>query len=560
MLRRILLIATACSFTSSLPAVAQVDPTETIQPTRPNPPLPQELPRPTPPVRVEPSPSLPTESFEGLEEKVTVKKIEILGSTVFSQQELEEVTEPFINRTLTFEQILDVRIAVTKLYISRGYATSGAFLPIQDFTSGNLQVQVVEGEIERVEIQGLRRLKQGYVRSRLEAAMKAPVSIPKLESALQLLQLNPLFESLNVQLSNGSAPGRNILTVNLTEAPPFSSTLLLDNKEPPSVGSFGGTVILIHNNLLGFGDRLDVARGITQGVNNYSMSYQIPINARNGTLGLRYTRGRNEVIEEPFDPLEITGLTQTYTIDFRQPVILTPREELALGVSAQLGRSRTFLFDDEPFSFTEGPENGESKVSVLRFSTDWLNRRSPNAVLAASSIFSLGLGIFDATTNQTGTDGRFVSWQGQFQWVQALNTRRDTVLISRVVAQLTPNSLLPLEQFAIGGTDSVRGYRTNQAVASNGLFGSVEVRFPIVRAEESGFGLLQLTPFIDVGSVWGDNSSSQTLLSTGLGLRWQLGDSILARLDWGIPLVSVDDQGDSLQDDGISFSLQTNFF
>lgn len=229
-------------------------------------------------------------------------------------------------------------------------------------------------------------------------------------------------------------------------------------------------------------------------------------------------------------------------------------------MSAQLRRSRTFLFDDEPFSFSEGPENGESKVSVLRFSTDWLNRRSPNTVLAASSIFSLGLGILDATVNDTGTDGRFVSWQGQFQWVQALNTRRDTVLISRVVAQLTPDSLLPLEQFAIGGADSVRGYRTNQAVASNGLFGSVEVRFPIVRAEESGFSLLQLTPFVEVGSVWVDNNSSQTLLSTGLGLRWQLGDSILARLDWGIPLVSVDDQGDSLQDDGISFSLQTNFF
>jgi len=548
-----------CCFGSSLPAVAQVDPTETIQPSRPNPPLPQELPRSTPPIKIELSPSLPTESFEDLEEKVTIKKIEILGSTVFSQQELEAVVKPFINRTLTFEQLLGVRIAVSKLYISRGYKTSGAFLPIQDFTSGNLQVQVVEGEVEGVEIQGLRRLKQGYVRSRLEAATKAPVSIPKLESALQLLQLNPLFESLSVQLSDGSAPGLSILTLNFKEAPPFSSTLILDNKEPHSVGSFGGTAILIHNNLLGFGDRLDVARGITQGVNNYSMSYQIPVNAQNGTLGLRYTRGRNEVIEAPFDPLEITGRAQTYAVDFRQPVILTPTEELAFGVSAQLRQSKTFLFNDEPFSFTQGPENGESKVSVLRFNTDWLNRRSPNTVLAASSIFSLGLGILDATVNDTGTDGRFLSWQGQFQWVQALNTRRDTVLISRVVAQLTPDSLLPLEKIAIGGAGSVRGYRTNQAVASNGLFGSVEVRFPIIRAEESGLGLLQLTPFIDVGSVWGD-SSSHTLLSTGLGLRWQLGDSILARLDWGIPLVSADDQGNSLQDDGISFSLQTNFF
>ncbi len=550
-----------CLFVLNLPTLAQVNqPPSSVEPTRPSEPFPQMLPIPTSPPSFDfkASPQIPLEPFE-VEDTVTVREIEVLGSTVFSKEELNEVTKPFINKALTFEQVLAIRSAITNLYRSEGYATSGAFLPFQDFTSGKLQIQVVQGEIESIEIEGLRRLNQNYVRSRLIAATKAPVNILQLEQALQLLQLNPLFDKINVEFTAGSSPGRNVLLISFQEANPINGAIVVDNKEPPSVGSLGGTAILIHNNLLGFGDRLDVARGITQGVNNYSMSYQIPVNAQNGTLGLRYTRGRNEVISEPFAPLEITGRAQTYAFDFRQPVILTPTEELAFGVSAQLRRSRTFLFDDEPFSFTEGPEKGESKVSVLRFSTDWLNRRSPNTVLAARSTFSLGLGSLDATVNDTGTDGRFVSWQGQFQWVQGLNTRRDTVLISRVVAQLTPDSLLPLEQFAIGGPDSVRGYSTNQAVASNGIFGSVEVRLPIVR-EESGFGLLQLTPFVDVGTVWGSELSTDTLLSTGLGLRWQLGKSVLARIDWGIPLISIDRQGDSLQDNGISFSLQFNPF
>lgn len=142
--------------------------------------------------------------------------------------------------------------------------------------------------------------------------------------------------------------------------------------------------------------------------------------------------------------------------------------------------------------------------------------------------------------------------------MQSLNTKRDAVLVSNLAAQLTPDSLLPLEQFAIGGANSVRGYRTNQAVASNGFFGSIEARFPIIR-EESGFGLIQLTPFIDVGSIWGDNLS-ETLVSTGLGVRWQLGNTLSARIDWGIPLISKVRLGDSLQDNGISFSLQVNPF
>lgn len=556
MLRNILYLSFAW-YLSSIPAIAQVAPSD-IEPVRPTElPLPQRLPS-TPPVMVEPSPSLLPESIEGLQEKVTVKEIEILGSTAFSQQELAEVTKPFINKTLTFEQLLGVRSAITKLYTDRGYATSGAFLPVQDFTLGKLQVQVVEGEIESVEIQGLRRLKPSYVRSRLEEAIKVPVSIPKLESALQLLQLNPLFESINVKLSAGSAPGRSALLVTLQEAPLLNSTIVVDNKEPPSVGSFGGTAILSHNNLLGLGDRLNAEVGITEGVNNFAVGYEIPVNARNGMVSVRYSRNRNQVIEPPFDPLDIRGRGETFVLGFRQPVILTPTEELAFGLSAGLRTSRTFLFADEPFSFTEGPENGKSKVSVLRLNTDWVKRNSNN-VLAASSTFSWGLGLFDATVNNTGTDGRFVAWQGQFQWIQALNERRDTTIATRLIAQLTPDSLLPLEQFAIGGADSVRGYRTNQAVASNGVFGSVELRLPIA-PEESGLGLIQLTPFIDVGSVWGENSSSQTLLSTGLGLRWQLGNSVFARVDWGIPLIEVSDRGESLQDDGISFSLQVNPF
>jgi hemolysin activation/secretion protein len=68
-------------------------------------------------------------------------------------------------------------------------------------------------------------------------------------------------------------------------------------------------------------------------------------------------------------------------------------------------------------------------------------------------------------------------------------------LIARVGAQLTPDSLLPLEQFSIGGIDTVRGYRQNQRVGDNGLVGSLEVALPIVR-DRKGIGVIQLAPFL----------------------------------------------------------------
>jgi hemolysin activation/secretion protein len=86
----------------------------------------------------------------------------------------------------------------------------------------------------------------------------------------------------------------------------------------------------------------------------------------------------------------------------------------------------------------------------------------------------------------------------------------------------------------------------------------VEVRFPIIR-DSNGIGTIQLAPFFDIGTAWNNKGqilSPSTLASIGLGLRWQLNPSFSATLDWGIPLISVSDEGDALQDNGITFSLR----
>ncbi len=525
------------------------------------PPLPETLPTPaTGSPLLTPKPSVTPSVAPAVTTKIKVKKVEVNGSTVFSPEELAKAVSSFIGQELSYEQILEIRTAINQLYISKGYKTSGSFLPPQDIDDGVVQVQVVEGKLERIDIEGLTRLRPEYVRERLRLAGSAPLNLDQLNAGLQLLKSNPLFDEVQAELAAGTRSGQNVLIVKLKEAPPIDAALIIDNREVPSVGSVGATAALGYNNLLGVGDRINAVVGITEGVNSYGFSYEIPVNARNDKVSFRYTRGRNRIISEPFAPLDITGRAQTFAVDFRQPVILTPTEELTFGVSAQLRRSRTFLFGDEPFSFTPGVENGESQVSVLRLSTDWVKYPNPNTVLAARSTFSLGLGVLDATVNNTGTDGRFVSWQGQFQVLQALNEQKDAVVVSRIAAQLTPDSLLPLEQLSIGGVETVRGYRTSQRVGDNGIVGTIELRLPIVR-DPGGFGLLQIVPFVDAGTIWSNsnneaNSADGTLLSTGLGLRWQLNDSLSASLDWGIPLISIDRQGNSLQDNGISFSVR----
>ena len=533
---------------------------ETIEETIPQPretPLPSKPEPSNPPSLQVPSTDTPNLPTTPSNELINVKQVRVLGNTIF-KDEINELLEKYQNcedvACRSFDKLVKLRSDITKLYLENGYITSAAFIfldnqPLDE--SGIIQIQVVEGEIERIDIIGLNRLQKNYVRSRLELATKPPLNQKRLEEALRLLQLNPLLQQVNAELMAGSTSGRNILEVQLQEAPAFNAGIVIDNNQSPTIGSFQGTVFASYNNLLGFGDQFSAQYGLTDGLDIYSLGYTIPVNARDGTVNIGYSNNNSQIVENQFADLGIRSNSETLSVGLRQPLVKKANTELALGLSLDVRRSQTFLLDDEPFSFSEGPEDGKSRVTVIRFSQEWLQRNATQ-VLAARSQFSVGIDAFDATTNDTGIDGRFFAWLGQFQWVQQLSPK--TLMVAKINAQLTPDGLLSLEKISLGGVDTVRGYSQNQLVADNGIIGSVELRFPL-----TSDNLLQIRPFFDVGTVWNnqeENSDPQTIAGLGLGLTWQARRDLLLQLDYGIPLIADKEEGNSLQENGLYFSLR----
>ncbi|MBD1852304.1 ShlB/FhaC/HecB family hemolysin secretion/activation protein [Leptolyngbya sp. ST-U4] len=541
--------------TPQLPLQENQPPSLQPQPVpQPPPPLPRpdELLRPSPQTPAAPQPvpgEVPT--------TIRVDRFEVFGSTVFTPEELAVVTAPFTNRDITFAQLLQARSAVTQLYVREGYITSGAIIPPQALEAGVVTIQVIEGSLESIDISGLTRLSPSYVRDRLELAAQTPLNVNRLLEGLQLLQLNPLIQSISADLQAGVRPGTSVLAVQVTEADSFNTTLSIDNGRSPSVGSFRRQVELTQANLLGFGDGLNVGYGNTNGSNTLNATYTLPLNPRNGTLQLAIGFSDSRVIEEPFDELEISATSHYYELTFRQPLSQTPTEEFALGLTASRQESQTELGIDDigPFRLSPGADAaGRTRVSAVRFFQEWTQRNSQQ-VIAARSQFSLGLDLLDATVNNDAPDSRFLAWRGQGQWVRLLAP--DALLLVRGDVQLADSALVPLEQFGLGGQQSVRGYRQDALLTDNGALLSAEVRLPILRIPEWR-GLLQLSPFIDVGAAWNSGDSpapeSNALVGVGVGLLWRQGDRFSARLDWGIPLVSID-AGDSLQENGVYFSV-----
>ncbi|MEM7062609.1 MAG: ShlB/FhaC/HecB family hemolysin secretion/activation protein [Cyanobacteria bacterium P01_B01_bin.77] len=475
--------------------------------------------------------------------------INVVDSTVL-QTEIAEQVDCYLGQEIQLSDLFNLRSRITKLYLDAGYITSGAFVPNnQDLTSGSVQIQVIEGEIEELQINGLEHLRQGYVRDRLERAMATPFNQRDLERGLQLLQIDPVLARVNAELTAGNAPGKSLLILDLQEAKTFDLSFSVDNYRSPSIGSEGANLGLIVSHPLGIGDSLAASYGITEGLDLYDATYSVPVNANNGTLRFRASNSDSEIIQDAFRDVGIRSETTTLSAGFRQPLVRTPAEEFALGLDFDWKRSRSFILDDIPFSFSLGPEEGRSQVSAVRFYQDWV-KRSQSRVLAARSQFSVGLDILDATTNDSGIDGRFFSWLGQFQWIEQVSPK--FLVLTRVGAQLTPDALLPIERFSLGGIGTVRGYSQNQLVADNAITGSVEFRIPVTKDPN----ILQLTPFLEAGLGWNNqipDPDPSFLASLGLGARWAISPGLSLRLDYGIPLIDADDTGNSLQENGLYF-------
>jgi hemolysin activation/secretion protein len=566
----LLVMAPATFAWAQLPPPRPLDPTgRTGEP----PPFLQEQPRPpAPPPQILPplSPPPPRELERLVGESVFVREIRIVGNSIFTVKELDAVTAPYLNRELTAEDLEALRVALTFLYVNRGYINSGAILPDQDVAAGVVTYRIVEGELTRIDIVGNRWFWPYYLRSRLRLGAGPPLNVNDLQERLRFLLEDPRIAKLNAALKPGTRPGESVLDVLVEERHPFRLTLEVNNYQSPSVGAERGLVTLEDLNLTGNGDILTVQYGKSEGLDPLlDLRYALPFTPWDTTLSFQYRKNTLEVIDEQFKALEIHSDSEIFTITLRQPVFRSLSHEVALELTGErLSQTTTLL--GEPFSLQPGARNGEAVVSAIRPAAEWIYRTG-NQVIAARSRFSFGIDALGSTVHQEADipDSEFFVWLGQFQWVRRFRVLLDTQLLFRADAQLTHDRLLTLEQIAIGGRYSVRGYRENTLVRDNGVILSAEARVPVVR-NRRWTDYLELVPFVDFGKGWNegpaDDKEINSLSSVGIGLRWGVTVpwfvSFRPALEiyWGYPLRRDIKTKGNPQDDGIHFRFAVAVF
>jgi len=474
---------------------------------------------------------------------VLVQQFRFEGNTAFTDAQLEALVESYLNRRLTSEDLEEARRILTIHYVSSGYINSGAVLPDQTVKDGIILFRIVEGVLSEVDVQGNGRLRSSFIAKRAIRGAGTPLNIDRLQNHLDPLRQSTLLKRINAELKPGTKPGESFLEVQVEEAFPIQVGLQFSNKRPPSIGAERLELLLSHQNALGWGDRVEVEYSLTKnglgdiefaGLDEVSTSYIFPLTADDTTLELSYSQSDILVIEEPFDGLDISSEYQGYGFTLRRPFYRDPSTEFSMNLTAEQRHSSTFLFG-RPFSFSPGARTGVSDLTALRLGQEFFTR-SQTYALAVRSSLSFGLDIMGATTNSDGLpDGSFLAWLGQFQYVQSLPG--ETQLVSRFNTQLSGDRLLSMEQFSLGGLETVRGYRENQLVRDNGLASSFELRVPIL-ADQLGNGTLFLDPFLDFGYGWSANGGpeSEFIGSIGIGFLLNPNRHLNVQFYWGYPL------------------------
>ena len=514
----------------------------------------------SPPLAPEP-PASPPLSHQG---RLWVEKILLTGSTVFSEGELSQLTSGYEHREVTAEELQTLRRQLTLLYVGRGLVNSGAVIPEQQVREGVVEIRLVEGRLSAVTIDGHPHLHDQYLRQRLTRGLAVPFSIKTLAENIVALDDGPVIDRIKARVVPGQTLGEARLLVDVLEKDPWEIKVQLANDRSPSVGGERLATEVAHHNLTGWGDTLTVAGGRTEGSRELQASYLRPVNAADTTLTAWFSSIDASVVEPPFRPLDIRSQLTSTGLSLEHPFSKSRDHQWRGGLTVDHRRGQTSLLGG-PFSFSPGAVDGEVEVTALRLSGDF-SLRQPQRALAFRQLVSLGLPGLGSTTVGPGAEEKFVVSLSQAQWVEGLGLPdQGPELWLKADLQLSEDPLVSVEKMAIGGSNTVRGYRQNLLTRDNAAIVSLELRLPVghlplLAPQGVGDGKVELAPFVDWGRGWdsaGAEATAEELMGIGVGLRWHPTARVEAQLSLAKALrqTAIEPGAHDWQDEGIAFRL-----
>lgn len=448
----------------------------------------------------------------GVQPVAEVAGFEVVGNSLLPAEQIQDLLGGYTG-TQSLEGITAASQALQDLYLRAGYAGVVTSVPAQTLTGGKVRIDVLEGKLDQIVVQGNDRFSNQNIRAGLPSLLAGTTpNLVDLDTHTLMVNENPA-KTVRVIFQPGLRTGQLDALVVTDEQNPVQWVATADNTGNASTGRYRGSLIFQHANVMDL-DHVVNARlntSFTDPANSLAvgLSYRIPLYGQYASAELlaSYSNVKNRATPTAAGDLTFAGKGQAVGARYNWHLARAgqSKQKISAGVDWRQYRNDCTLgvFGSQGC----GPAAASVEVHPITLAYQAFTPGNYSANVQVSSNVLAG-GSLGKSTNfedsRAGATPRYWVLSGAYQLVRSLDNQ--STVSWRATAQHSPHALIAAEQFGIGGATTVRGFLERELVGDRGAATSVEwstaLPWPIQGTGQPGRSPQLLgSVFIDAGLV-----------------------------------------------------------
>ena len=414
--------------------------------------------------------------------------------------------------------------------------TDVRFLP-----DGVLAVEINEGIVEDFKVKGNVKTKDKVILREIRLKKGEPFNSTLARRSLNRIQNLGFFEDVNMKLNPGRQPNAVEMEVDVVE---MNTGTFGIGAGYSSADGFVGMISVGDKNLRGTGDSI-LLRWEFGGADNrnYELVYRKPwLDKKETSLGLTLYDLTNEYADYDRNGDEIARYDKRRV--GQELTLGRPQGEFVRHSITLKHRDDKYVeaIDGYKNQYYEDPWGHDYVKKLYGKDTTAAQRRDENFgttnSITYSRVYDSRDNIYDPhagkrnsyTFEWAGLGGDFKFEKISVNYRYYIPLQRERVLAFDLAAGYAWGDMPLSQRFAVGGADTLRGYKDDQFRGNSMLRGTAEYRFPIRKK-------VQGVIFYDIGYAWDKRDQSAfdlSLMESGYGIGLRINSPLgPIKLDWG---------------------------
>jgi hemolysin activation/secretion protein len=461
--------------------------------------------------------------------------INLEGDKTFGEEQLSPLYRDKLGTTITLDDLNEIADSITTYYRNHGYILTHAVVPPQHANDGMVTIRIVEGFVSNVKVQG-DKAEDPQIRAYADKIRAStPLDAAVLERYLLLMDDLPGVQARAVLQPSPNTPGASEVVINVTRKPvEFAATL--DNRGSRYLGPIQASASASVNNLFGLDDQTQfrVANSIFD-VNELKY-FEVRHEEQLGADGTKLVLSANHVETQPgytLGALDLDGISNAFSAGVSYPVLRSRQSNLFVN-------SDFTVRNVDVDTFAGNFYYDKTRVLTVGTSYDFLDSTSAVNRMEASFANGFNWDTSDAQPrSRANADLAFKKLDAKVTRIQPISGPWS--VYGAVAGQYSFNPLVASEEFALGGSQFGSAYDSAELTGDSAIAARGEIQFN--QSNESNVvSQYQLYAFYDIGQVWnqdviaGTEDKQASLSSTGLGVRFNLLESVSGGVEGALPL------------------------